>query len=124
MAAATPAIENAVFDAALELVNDCVECEVLASSTLIKDAIVLDASNFGTIGDYASGGRQVQCLVSDTSDMQNIGSLSAGGTINKIKLKIAASNALYITAGVSDTVVGASDSINLGTFYVRFTDPT
>ena len=126
MAAATPLIANAIFDAALELVNDCTEVNVYDGSVMVKDGITLDASNYGAIGDFASGGRQVQCLVSDGSDMLNIGSLSAGGTIDKVVLlrSIGSVMTAQITAGVSDVVVGASDAINLGTFYVRFLDPT
>jgi len=124
----TMAIHDKVFKAALDYIkSNATQVKVYKSSTLVKsDAISsdLDASNFGAIGDYASGGRQMQCCVSHSSDMKNIGSLSAGSSINNIRLVNGSdSSAVLVQAEVSSTNVGASDAINLGTFYVIFKDP-
>jgi len=118
-------IHNDVFDAALAEVATATELEVYDGSTLIKDAITLDASNYGSAGDNPAsscGGRRIQCLVSDGSDMQNISTLAAGGSIDNVRLKDA-SGTVLIKASVSSTNVGASDAINMGTFYVVFKDP-
>ena len=82
-------LSDAVFKAALDYIkSNADQVIVYDGSVVIKsDAIPsnLDASNFGAIGDYASGGRQMQVLVSKSSDMQNIGSLSAGSSIDNIR---------------------------------------
>ena len=118
-------IHNDVFDAALAEVATATELEVYDGSTLIKDGVVLDASNYASIDDNPAsscGGRRIQCLKSDGSDMQNISALSAGGSIDNVRLKDASGNVL-IVASVSSTNAGASDAINIGTFYVVFKDP-
>ena len=119
-------LSDAVFKAALDYIkSNADQVIVYDGSVVIKsDAIPsnLDASNFGAIGDYASGGRQMQVLVSKSSDMQNIGSLSAGSSIDNIRI-VDSADAVIVKASVSSTNVGASDAINLGTFYVIFKDP-
>jgi hypothetical protein len=124
-------LHNDVLDAALDYISsNANQVKVYDGSTLIKsDAIPsnLDASNFGAVGDNpgsaSGGGRRMQCLVSNSSDMQNISSLSAGSSIDNIRI-VDSADAELVVASVSSTNVGASDAINLGTFYVVLKDPT
>ena len=128
-----PVIANAVFDAALDIVNNATWCRVLKSSSGVLVSVKsasggtsLDGSNFGAIGDYASGGRKVQCLVSSASDMKAI-SVSSAGAAKKVQIGISSGSAYtnYVTASLTSAVsLGASDQINLGTFSVILKDPT
>lgn len=118
-------IHNDVFDAALTEVKTATEAEVQnASGTALVDAITLDASNYGANGEYASGGRKCQCLVSDTSDMASI-AVDTGGSATKVALKDA-SAAVLIEASITSAPVnlGSSDAVTLGTFSVILKDPT
>lgn len=119
----SPVIADAVFDAALGVVDNANKCQVRKSSSgILVNSITLDGSNFGAIGDYASGGREIQCLVSKSSDMKAI-SVSSAGAAKKVTLLL--SSAVYVTASLTSAVsLGASDQINLGTFSVILKDPT
>lgn len=118
-------IADTVFDAALGIVDNCNKAQVRkATSGILINSITLDAGNFGAAGDNAGsgGGRKMQCLVSSASDMKNIAVTSAG-TATKIALLISAAvtTVADLTSGV---VLGASDSINLGTFSTILKDPS
>ena len=124
-----PSFHNDVLDAALGLIDDCTECEVrAAASSVLVDAIVLTAGNFGAAGDNSGAGlgRKMQCLVSSASDMLAISVNSAGSAAKVVLLKsIASAMTVYAVADVSPAVtLGGSDQINLGTFSAIFKDPT
>jgi hypothetical protein len=117
-------IANAVFDAALGMVDNCTEAEVRnASSAVLVDGITLNAGNFGSPEDNSSGGgRRIQCLVSSASDMKAISVSSAGAAA---KVALIYSGADYIVSELASAVsLGASDQVNLGAFYVILKDPT
>ena len=121
--AATKILADTVFDAALGIVDNCNKAQVVTSaSSILINSITLDASNFGAAGDYASGGREMQCLVSSASDMKAI-SVTSAGAAKKIRLLI--SSAVTVVAVLTSAVsLGSSDQVNLGTFSVILKDPT
>ena len=124
-----PVFHDDVLDAGLDLVDDCTECEVrTAGSSVLVDAIVLDAGNYGSpINNSGAGlGRKMQCLVSSANDMLAISVSSAGDAAKVVLIKsIASTPTDYCVADVSPPVtLGASDQINLGTFSAIFKDPT
>lgn len=118
-------IANSVFDAALDIVNNCNKCQVRTSaSSILINSITLDAGNYGAATDNSGsgGGRKMQCLVSDSSDMKAI-SVASAGAAKKIALLI--SSAVTIVASLTSAVsLGASDQVNLGTFSVILKDPS
>ena len=117
-------LHNDVFDAALTEVQTCTEAEVQnASGTALVDAVVLDAGNFGTNGEYASGGREVECLQSSTADMLAI-SVGVAGSATKVALKAGVDVLVEASITSAPVALGASDQVNLGTFKVILQDPT
>ena len=119
-------IHDDVFAAALNEVATANQAEVRdASSSVLVDAITLDASNFGAIGDNSSGGgRKRACLVSNASDMQNI-SVNSAGSATKVALIDAGSVDLIVASiASSPKSLGASDQVNLSSFEVILKDPT
>ena len=116
-------LSDTVFDAALAVIKTCTEANVVTSAdSILIDAITLDTSNYTGPADYTSGGRQLTCLVSDTSDMKAI-SVDSAGAAKKINLML--SSVVHATATLASAVsLGASDQVNLGTFVVVFPDPT
>jgi hypothetical protein len=122
-------IHDDVFDAALEYIStNAKEAEVQnASGVALVDAITLDGGNFGsaTNNSGAGGGRKIQCLVNDSSDMKNI-SVDTGGSATKVALKDSAGTATLIEASITSAAVnlGSSDQVNLSTFSVILKDPT
>ena len=125
-----PSIADAVFDAALGIIDNSTSCQVRTSaSSLLVDlstnSVVLDGSNFGAPTN-GSTGRKIQCLVSSASDMKAI-SVSSAGTANKVAIGISSASSMvdYVIADLASSVVlGASDQVNLGTFSVTLADPT
>lgn len=121
-----PVIANAVFDAALGIIDNSTSCQVRTSaSSVLVDIATLDGSNFGA---HTSGstGRKVQCLVSSASDMKAI-SVSSAGAAKKIAIGISSASSMvdYVVASITSAVsLGASDQVNLGTFSVTLSDPT
>ena len=96
----------------------------MASSVLV-DAIVLDSGNF-TQGAGSPSGRRTQCLVSAASDMKAI-AVNSAGAATKVTLLRSIGSAMtpVVHADLPSTVsLGASDEVNLGTFYVQFPDAT
>ena len=120
-----PVIADTVFDAALGIVDNCNKAQVrTAGSSILINSIVLNAGNFGAIGDNsgAGGGRKIQALVSSASDMKAI-SVTSAGAAKKIALLISA--AVTIVASLTSAVsLAAADQVNLGTFSVILKDPT
>lgn len=120
-----PVIADTVFDAALGIVDNCNKAQVRdAASSILINSIVLDASNFGAIGDNSGsgGGRKIQCLVSSSSDMKAI-SVTSAGAAKKIVLLI--SSAETVVASITSAVsLGVDEQVNLGTFSVILKDPT
>ena len=126
------AIGNAVFDAALGIVDNSTSCEVRSSSgssvlvSLVANSVTLDGSNFGSPAENSGGGRKIQCLVSSGSDMKAI-SVSSAGSAKRVAIGISSASSMvdYVVAELSSAVsLAASDQINLGTFSVKFADPT
>lgn len=120
-------IHNDVFDAALTEVATATKAEVRnASSAVLVGSVVLNAGNYGAIGDYTSGsstGRTRTCLVSSASDMKNI-SVASAGSATKVALVDAGSVDLIVASITSAPVsLGASDQVNLGSFAVVLLDP-
>lgn len=121
-------ISNGVFDAALEYISsNGVEAEVQnASGTALVDGVTLDGSNYGSPTDNggAGGGRKIQCLVSDTSDMKAI-SVGSAGDATEVAIKDTSGDVLVV-ADISSAPVslGASDQVNLSTFSVILQDPS
>ena len=128
-----PAIHDNVFDAALGVVDNSTRVQVrTAGSSVLVDgndqspAITLDAGNFGSIGDYASGGRELQCLSSSGSDMKALDVTSAGAA-KKVCIGTSATSVItvLVQASLASAIsLAASDQVNLGTFKVIFKDPT
>ena len=120
-------IHNNVFDAALTYISaNAVEAEVRkTSSGILVSAVTLDGGNFGANGEYASGGRKIQCLVSSASDILAI-SVDAAGDATKVALLNASGAAVLIVASITSSPItlGASDQVNLLTFSVILKDPT
>lgn len=120
-------IHDDVFDAALTEVATATEAEVRAAgSSVLVDGITLNSGNYGSLGDNSGsgGGRKVQCLVSDASDMKNI-SVSSAGSATKVALKDASAVVLVVASiASSPKSLGASDQVNLGTFSVILKDPS
>ena len=118
-----PVLADSVFDAALGIVDNCNKCQVrTVASAILINSIVLNAGNFGAIGNGSAGGRKIQCLVSSASDMKAI-SVTSAGAAKKIVLLI--TSAVTVVASLTSAVsLGASDQVNLGTFSVTLSDPT
>lgn len=120
-------IHDDVFDAALEYISsNAVEVEVRkTSSGILVSAVTINSGNFGAAGDYASGGRKIECLTSSASDMLAI-SVDAAGDATHIALLTASGAAVLVTASITSAPVtlGASDQVNLSTFSVILKDPT
>ena len=124
-------IENIVFDAALGIVDNCTSCEVRTSASsvlvdLVTNSVTLDGSNFGSPAENSGGGRKIQCLVSSASDMKAI-SVSTGGSAKRVAIGVSSASSMvdYVVAELTSAVsLGSSDQINLGTFSVKFADPT
>jgi hypothetical protein len=125
-----PLIANAVFDAALGIVDNSTSCQVRTSASsllvdLVTNSVTLDSGNFGSITS-GSTGRKIQCLVSAASDMKAI-SVSSAGAAKKIAIGISSASSMvdYVIASITSAVsLGASDQVNLGTFSVTLSDPT
>ncbi len=120
-------LHDNVFDAALDYVMSCTEAEVrTAAEAVLVDAIVINSGNFGAKEAGSPSGRRVQCLVSDASDMKAIAVNSAGAAA-KVTLLLSIGSAMtpVVHADLPSAVsLGASDEVNLGTFYVQFPDAT
>jgi len=122
-------IADAVFDAALGIIDNSTSCEVRTSASsvlvdLVTNSVTLDGSNFGAPED-GSTGRKIQCLVSAASDMKAI-SVSTGGSANKVAIGVSSASSMvdYVIAELASPVtLGSSDQINLGTFSVTLADP-
>jgi len=118
-------LHNNVFDAALNVVAACDECEVRTSaSAILINSITLDSGNFGSPIDNSSAGngRKIECLHSSGNDMKAI-SVGTGGAAKKIVLLD--SSVVIAVASLSSAVsLGSSDQVNLGAFYVILKDPT
>ena len=124
-----PSFHDDVLDAGLDLIDGSIECEVRAAgSSVLVDAIVLNAGNFGSHIDNSGAGlgRKMQCLVSSASDMLAISVNSAGSAAKVVLIaSIGSVPTDYAVADVSPPVtLGGSDQINLGTFSAIFKDPT
>ena len=119
-------IHDNVFNAALDYVELCTEAEVrAAASSVLVDSVTLDSGNF-TQGAGSPSGRRTQCLVSAASDMKAI-AVDSAGTATKVTLLRSIGSAMtpVVHADLSGSVVlGASDEVNLGAFYVQFPDAT
>ena len=119
-------LHDNVFNAALDYVETCTEAEVrTAGSSVLVDGVTLDSGNYSQ-GAGSPTGRRTQCLVSAASDMKAI-SVSSAGAAAKVTLllSIASSMTPIVHADLPSTVsLGASDQVNLGTFYVQFPDAT
>ena len=124
----TAVIADAVFDAALTYISaNATKAKVKsAANGVLVGPIALNASNFGANGDNggAGGGRKKTCLVEDTGDMSGIAVASAGSA-TKVTLETAG-DAVLISTDITGApiVLGAADSVNLGTFDVILKDPT
>lgn len=123
-------ISNSVFDAALGWIStNCNRVEVQNASAALLVTTVLDGSNYSAAGDNSGsgGGRKKTCLVSDTSDMQAI-AVSSAGSATKVAIGVWAGSAFtgHIVASIASApvAIGASDSVNLGTFDVILKDPS
>ena len=121
-----PSLSNSVIDAALSYIStNCNKAQVKDASVVLVNSITLDASNFGAAGDNSGsgGGRKMQCLVSDTSDMKSI-SVTGSGSADTVALL--ASSTVHVVASISgaDVALASTDQINLGTFSVIIKDPT
>ncbi len=116
-------LNDSVFDAALAVVVACDQAEVrTAGSSVLVDAIVLNSGNFGSPEAGSPSGRRVQCLQSDANDMKAIAVNSAGAAA---KVALIDSVTDIVLADLPSAVsLGASDEVNLGTFYVQFPDAT
>jgi hypothetical protein len=116
-----------VFDAALDFVAACTEANVKDGSTILVDAITINAGNFGSPGDWSSGsdnGRAIECLQSSASDMLSI-AVTGSGSADTVAL-LDASAAIQVVASISgsDVALSSGDKVNLGTFSVIIKDPT
>ena len=121
-----PLFHDNVIDGALSVIATCNNAQVLnASSAVLVDTSIpaLDSGNFGAIANNSSGGgRKIQCLVSQASDMKSI-AVDSAGSATKVALRL--SSATYVVASLPSTVtLGASDLVNLGTFSAAIKDPT
>lgn len=122
-------IHDDVLDAALDYIStNAKEAEVQsAGSSALVNAIALTSGNFGSpVNNSGSGGgRKIECLSSDTSDMKNI-SVNSAGSATKIALKDSAGTTTLIVASIASAPIalGASDQVNLSTFSVILKDPT
>ena len=116
-------IADSVFDAALGVIDNADELEVrTAASSVLINGVTLDTGNFGSPANYASGGRQMACLVSSTGDMNSIAVSSAGAALRICLLDSAA--IVAVTELTSAVSLGASDLVNIGSFLAIFQDPT
>jgi len=123
-------IADAVFDAALGVIDNSTMCQVRTSASsvlvdLVTNSVTLDASNFGAPTN-GSTGRKIQCLVSSGSDMKAI-SVSSAGAAKRIAIGISSASSMvdYVVTELTSAVsLAASDQINLGTFSVTLADPT
>ena len=116
-------LHDNVYDAALAIVAACDQAEVRTSaSAVLVDAVVLDSGNFGSPVAGSPSGRRIQCLVSAASDMKAI-AVNSAGLANQVALIDSVTD--IVIADLPSTVsLGASDEVNLGTFYVQFPDAT
>jgi hypothetical protein len=115
-------LADAVYDAALAVVSACDKVEVRkTSSGILVSAEVLTAGNF-TLADRSPDGRQLTCLVSDSSDMKAI-AVDATGQATKVVLIDSVTDTCM--ADLSSPVsLLSTDEVNLGTFVVAFPDAT
>ena len=122
-------IANAVFDAALGIIDNSTHCEVRTSAdsvlvSLDNNSVTLDAGNF-TIASGATG-RKITCLESSASDMQLI-NVSTTGAAERIAIGISSASSIvdYVVTELSSAVsITSADQINLGSFSVTLADPT
>ena len=116
-------LHDNVYDAALAVVALCDKAEVRTSaSAVLVGSVTLDAGNFAAPENGTSSGRRMQCLVSSAADMLAI-AVSSAGSANQVALLDSATT--IIIADLPSVVsLGASDEVNLGTFYVQFPDAT
>jgi len=116
-------LSDTVFDAALAIVKSCTVAEVRKSSSgVLVASIGLNSSNYTGPQVGSPSGRELVCLVSDTSDMKAISVASAGAAKKIALIKSSVDHAIAeLTSAVS---LGASDQVNLGTFTVLLPDPT
>jgi len=118
-------LSDDVLDAALDFIATCTEANVKDGSTIVVDGITLDASNFGAPTNGSSGGRKIECLSSDSSDMAGIAVNGSSGSADTIAL-LDASAAIHVVASISgsDVALTSADSVDLGTFSITIADPT
>ncbi len=121
-----PLIHDDVFDQALSYISTtAVEAEVqTAGGSPLVNAITLTGGNFGSPANGSPSGREVECLVSDTSDMKNI-AVSSAGSATKIALKDSAGTTTLIEADITGAPIAltGTDQVTLGTFKVTLLDP-
>lgn len=115
-------LADAVFNAALAVVEACDQAEVrTAASSVLVDSITLDSGNF-TQAAGSPTGRQTTCLVSQASDMKAI-AVSTTGAAAKVALIDSVTD--IVLADLSSPVsLLSTDEVNLGTFVVLFPDAT
>jgi hypothetical protein len=118
-------LSDSVFDAALDFVATCNKAQVKDGASVLVNSITLDGSNFGAPGDNSGsgGGRKMEALSSDTSDMLSI-SVTGSGSADTVALLL--SSAVHVVASISgsDVALTSTDKVNLGTFSVIIKDPT
>ena len=117
-------IADAVFDAALNYVKSNVnKVQVVKSSSgvLVSKSSSVGSADFGAAGDYASGGREIDCLTG--SDFQSL-AVSTGG--NAAKVRLLKSSVVVAVASIASAPIalGSSDKVNIGSFAIILKDPT
>ena len=117
-------ISDSVFDAALSYIKsniNRVQVVTAASAILVNKASGITSADFGSPANGSPGGRRIQCLTG--SDFQGL-SVSSAGSASKVRLL--ATSAVHIVASIASAPVplGASDQVNIGSFYVQLNDPT
>lgn len=121
-----PSLSNAVIDASLNYIKtNCNKAQVKDGALVLINSITLDAGNYGSAVDNSGsgGGRKIQCLKSDASDMKSI-SVTTAGSADTVALL--ATSTIHVVASISgsDVALTSTDKVNLGTFSVIIKDPT
>ena len=120
-------LSTAVFDAALtHISSNGVEAEVQNSAgSPLVGGVTLDTGNYSSPqNNTSSAGRNMTCLVSSASDMQQIGVSTAGSAYQTAIKNSAGSNLVIASISSAPINLGASDQVNLSTFNVQLNEPT
>jgi len=124
-------IHDDIFDAALNLIistTDRIQVRKSSGGVLVdtigaSNSVTLDASNWAAVGAGSPSGRDITAAVSSGSDLAGL-NVTAAGAATHIALVDSAQVQVQANITSEPISIGASDTVNIGSFTITITDPS